>query len=432
MSTSQEIQTPKKSGRGKIVIISFASVIGLSIALISIIPPEQNAKCDFKSSTEQGGESSQTSVILAPTANFVDFSSVVDRASADVKEALGESIPDADKKLALGRELSIVVADSSPSLIVNSVVSSPGTTSQDISRAIKTTFGDLDKAASCAAGDLKQPEDQIPTEDETDMLSAMFVASDQFNTLEDKNLFILGNGIQTSGAILMQDGGSFPKDSASAKLLAKNLSKRGDIPDLTDVKVTWYGLGQVDGEYQKPLPIAKAKALQVFWSEVIRLGGGSLENVCAQCGTGSPSDKSIKVTSVDATSCPVIVKLYESDGVEFEADSATFVSLSAATTAAEDTVAKFIAKKCDSISVSGFAASGEDQQVYESRKAEIDSTNKTLTKKRAAAFAKLLKSAGFEGEITYVGMGTCGTEWDSEGNAVENLQRLCRRVEVSN
>lgn len=108
MSTSQEIQTPKKSGRGKIVIISFASVIGLSIALISIIPPEQNAKCDFKSSTEQGGESSQTSVILAPTANFVDFSSVVDRASADVKEALGESIPDADKKLALGRELSIV------------------------------------------------------------------------------------------------------------------------------------------------------------------------------------------------------------------------------------------------------------------------------------------------------------------------------------
>lgn len=432
MNTSPAVQSAKKSSRGKVVIGAFGGVVALTVGLFLAIPPEEIPRCDFKSSTEQSGDNSQTSVILAPTANFVDFSSVVNRASSAVKDTLGESIPDDQKSQALGKELSIVLADSSPSLIVNNVVSSTGSLPQDISRAIETTFRDLDVASRCSAGDLKKPNDQIATDPETDMLRAMSVASDQFNTLEEKSLFILGNGIQTSGAILMQDSGSFPRDTVSAKLLAKSLDKRNEIPDLTDVKVTWYGLGQVDGQYQKPLPVAKTKALEDFWREVIHLGGGTLDSVCQQCGTGTPSSESIAVAEVDAFACPVIVKLYESDGVEFKGDSAEFVSLAAATSAAIETATKFMSKKCESISVSGFAAAGEDENVYKSRKSEIDETNKTLTKKRAAAFAKLLKSAGFTGVIKYLGMGTCGTEWDEAGKAVEKLQRLCRRVEVSN
>jgi hypothetical protein len=432
MNSSQSAPVQKKSNRGKIVIGAFSGVVGLVVTIVIFTPPPPKKECEFRSSSGSGTGNTQSAVIFAPTSNFVDFSSVVERASSEVNNALGANLPDSEKAKALGRELSLIVADSSPSLIVNSSVKSEGDASQDISRGIKSTFADIDIAARCAAGDLKQPEDQIPTDEETDMLKAMSVASDQFNTLKEKSLFILGNGIQTSGAILMQEEGAFPKDSSSAKLLARSLQNKGEIPDLTDVRVTWYGLGQVDGEYQEPLPLAKIKALEVFWREVVRLGGGSVGDICQQCGTGIPSTQSIKVSKVDSSACPVMVTLYESDGVEFKPDSDEFVSVGAAKSAAKATVAKFVAKKCSFITVSGFAAAGEDKGVYDRRKAEIDGVNKVLTKRRAASFAKLIKTAGFTGDIKFVGMGTCGTEWNAEGNAVEKLQRLCRRVEVSN
>jgi hypothetical protein len=430
MSSSQESSASKKPGKGKIVVIAFSAVIAIVATVFLMIPPEEKKECSFKSSSESGNGGTQTAVVFAPTSNFVEFTSVVARANPDIRQALGFDLP--DKSEALGRELSLIVADSSPSLVVRSTVTSEGFDQVDISRGIESTLSDVEIVASCAGGEKKKPGDQVPTQDESDMLQAISVATDQFNTLESKKLFILGNGIQTSGAILMQDEGSLPRDKSSAKLLAKSLKKRGEIPDLTDVEVTWYGLGQVDGEFQKTLPLAKSKALETFWREIIRLGGGKVESICQQCGSGLPESQAIKVSPVDASACPVIVKLYESDGVEFKPDSDEFVSLAEAKSAARDTVAKFIAKKCESISVAGYAAAGEDEDTYENHKAEIDGVNKVLTKRRAAAFAKLLKSAGFEGEIKFSGMGTCGTEWNDEGKVVEKQQRLCRRVEVSN
>jgi hypothetical protein len=124
--------------------------------------------------------------------------------------------------------------------------------------------------------------------------------------------------------------------------------------------------------------------------------------------------------------------LYERDGVEFKANSASFVSLSKAKTAAAKTVKQSKAQGCSSLTVTGFAAAGKDKAVYLKSKTKIDKTNKSLTAKRAKAFGALLENAGFSGDIQYVGGGTCGTEWNPDGKAVEDLQRLCRRVEVTN
>ena len=84
------------------------------------------------------------------------------------------------------------------------------------------------------------------------------------------------------------------------------------------------------------------------------------------------------------------------------------------------------------MTVTGFAAAGVDKVDYQKGKTKIDSTNKKLTKKRAAAFASLVRAAGYKGSISSAGAGTCGTEWTGAGKVDKDLQRMCRRVEVSN
>jgi hypothetical protein len=391
--------------------------------------------CYFISDETSSISAPQTAVVFAPTSNFVDFSSIIGRAATPVKESLGADLLSSQKKESIGRELSLVLADGDPQLVSRRAVTvAEGfTTDLDIDRAVKAVFGNFDLAASCAAGDLKIPgKDEVPTTEQTDLLKALAIAKDQLTTEKARTIFVLGNGIQTSGAIHMQDSDTFPKNDSSAKRLAKALFQRGEIPDLNGVMVNWYGLGQVDGEFQKPLPLASVAALETFWRESIKLAGGTVGEICSQCGSGSPNKNAIVVDPVGIKECPLTVKLYESDGVEFKANSSSFVSPSKAQTAAIKTVKQFKAQGCSSLTVIGFAAAGKDKKVYLKSKAKIDKTNKSLTANRARAFGALLEDAGFTGDLQYVGGGTCGTEWNPDGKAVPDLQRLCRRVEVTN
>jgi hypothetical protein len=84
------------------------------------------------------------------------------------------------------------------------------------------------------------------------------------------------------------------------------------------------------------------------------------------------------------------------------------------------------------MTVTGYAAAAKNKNDYLADKDHIDSVNADLTKRRAEAFAVLLRNAGFKGEIKTIGGGTCGTEWDSNGRIDSKQQRLCRRVEVIN
>jgi hypothetical protein len=408
--------------------------MSLVVTLLTGCEPEEG-NCYFVSDETSSTSAPQAAVVFAPTNNFVDFSSIIGRAATPVKEALGAELPSSRKKESVGRELSLVLADGDPQLISRRAVTVADgfTTDMDIDRAVGAVFGNFGLAASCAAGDLKIPgEDEIPTTAQSDLLKAFAIAKDQLTTDRDKSIFILGNGIQTEGAILMQDADTFPKNDSAAKRLAKALKQRNELPNLTGITVNWYGLGQVDGEIQDPLPLASVSALETFWREVIRLAGGTIGEICAQCGSGSPHVNSIAVDKVGIVSCPLKVTLYEKDGVEFKADSSSFVSLSKAKTAAAKTVKQSKAQGCSSLTVTGFAAAGKDKPVYLKSKTKIDKTNRSLTAKRAKAFGALLENAGFSGDIQYVGGGTCGTEWNPDGKAVEDLQRLCRRVEVTN
>jgi hypothetical protein len=427
------VETKKTLSKGKKFVIVLGSLLAVLVGVLAFIKTPPPPNCAFVQDDSAGSSSTQTAVIFAPTSNFVDFQSLITRAATPIKNELGANLTGTVKKDALGRELSIVVADSDPQLVTRrSVRAAPGATEDmDIERAITSAFGSFDLAASCAAGDLKKPDDQIPTSSGVDLLKGFAVAADQLNSEGKKTIFVLGNGIQTSGSILMQEEGTLPANGSAAKKLARELFERGEIPVLDDMTVNWYGLGQVDGEVQKPLPIAKAKALEIFWREIIRLAGGSVGEICGQCGSGLPNVNAIPVDLVPVNECPITVKLYDSDGVEFQADSSSFVSEAKANAAAKRTVSEFKSKSgCTSLTVRGVAAAGVDKAPYVSKRTEIDAVNAELTKMRAEAFGSLLKKAGFKGALTYVGGGTCGTEWNSSGLVVPDLQRKCRRVEV--
>jgi hypothetical protein len=423
------------ASRGKkfvVILVALLAIFATLLIWIAVIQPPAKA-CVFSSDEAVASSSNQTAAIFAPTANFVDFKSVITRTSTPIKDELGASLVGEDKKNALGRELSIVIADSDPQLVTRkSVKTVEGATEDlDIERAIDSAFGSFNLAANCAAGDLKKADDQIPTSSGVDLLKGFYVAADQLTSEGNKTIFVLGNGIQTSGAILMQEEGVLPGNASAAKKLARELFNRGEVPTMNDITVNWYGIGQVDGEVQKPLPLAKAKALEAFWSEIIRLGGGTVGEICGQCGSGLPNQNAIPVDLVPVNECPITIRLYDADGVEFQPDSSAFVSEAKAKVAAAKTAAEFKSKKgCETLTIRGVAAAGKDKPAYLAERSAIDGINLELTKLRAEAFGSLLKKAGFKGSLTFVGGGTCLTEWGASGLAVPDLQRKCRRVEI--
>lgn len=195
----------------------------------------------------------------------------------------------------------------------------------------------------------------------------------------------------------------------------------------------WYGLGQVDGTVQK-LDQQSIDSLVYFWQEVITRSNGVLvtEDIKGRIGSGLPHENAIKVTPVDPIVCKLIVKLYEKDGVQYKPDSDSFLDVAKAKSAADMVSDAFIEADCDTMTVYGYAAAGVDKAKYDAKKNQIDATNEKLTLARAKAFASLVKAAGFTGTIRTEGVGTCGTEWKTDGSVSESLQKLCRRVEVKN
>ena len=409
------------------VILGLSLVAGVFVAIASI--PGEEVQCKFESPNSSSDSGDQVSVILAPTQNFVDFSSIILKAEAPISNALGRNMPDILQ--ARGNEINVIMGDSDPTLVVRRVLDPPGKSLTDMKNAFDSIGGISEKVFDCSAGSKKTPGDEVPTSAQTDFLKALEVAKDQFLTTGSKEIFVLGNGIQTSGAILMQEEKNIPSSSAEALRLARQLDDSRQLPNLNGVKVNWVGLGQVDGEYQETLPLPTLKALEVFWTEIVRLSGGEKGEFYGQVGSGVPNVNSIPVVLVPVNECPVTVYLDSSDGLEFEADSIDFVSIVDARAAAKKTVTTFEGLKgCTSLTVRGVAAAGVDKSEYMTDRAAKDAENLTLTKARAEAFGNLLREAGFEGQLEFIGGGTCMTEWNASGDAVPELQRVCRRVEV--
>ena len=438
-SANSEIPTAKKPGRGKLIRnIAIGVAASLLAAMVYfLISPDKVNLCELKDTSSREEPSVQISAIIAPTDTFVNFSSVISAAEPSVENDLGINLPKESINDAKGRQLSIVLADGVPQLAVRKTVKAEGSSDYDIREAaIPRVFKAFSLVAKCSAGALKKPKDQIETDPESDLLGALSIAADQLTADNaEKTIYVLSNGLQTAGAIKMQEPGQFPTSEKDALELADSLEGIGALPDLHGARIVWYGLGQVDGKKQKNFGQRANDSLVQFWQEVISRSNGELttKDTYGKVGSGLPHKNAIKATPVDGGGCTIVRKLYEKDGVQFEPNTNVFVDSTKAKSAAKDVVKAFQAAHCDSITVHGFAASGTTKDEYESKKADIDTVNKALTLLRAKAFAALLKQAGFKGEISSDGFGTCEDEqWTGAGKIDETAQKQCRRVEVSN
>lgn len=120
-----------------------------------------------------------------------------------------------------------------------------------------------------------------PDDAEVDTLAAFHEAVKAFNTIvsdngETKEIIIFDTGLSTSGRLNFLNNeylSLLTKDTKLSKDDVKNmvdsLDSTADIPDLSDIKVSWYGLGAV-AEPQPELSNLQVENLKIIWGEILQ------------------------------------------------------------------------------------------------------------------------------------------------------------------
>lgn len=126
---------------------------------------------------------------------------------------------------------------------------------------------------------------------EVDTLSALHTGVESLNAIEssmgvavEKEIIILDTGLCTSGALnfltpeyqklLYLETKIWENDSAVSDLtnLINQLEDKAELPNLENIQITWYGLGQV-GDPQAPLSNLNIQNLQYIWGELLKETG---------------------------------------------------------------------------------------------------------------------------------------------------------------
>ena len=120
----------------------------------------------------------------------------------------------------------------------------------------------------------------IPNDSEVDTLNALIEAEDVFNVISNKNaktkeIVIYDTGLCTSGELNFLNENvlkllfSNEIDKICVENLVNELDAKNLIPNLTNIKVTWYGLGAVAGA-QPELSELNNVNLQIIWGEILK------------------------------------------------------------------------------------------------------------------------------------------------------------------
>lgn len=146
-----------------------------------------------------------------------------------------------------------------------------------------------------------------PDAPEVDMLAALHEATKAFSsnfseTTSKKEIVIYDTGLSTSGSM------SFLKKEYlnilnketiitenDVKSVIESLEITAEIPNLSDVKVTWYGIGEV-AEPQPALNSIQTENLKIIWKEILkRAGADTSDNKDAEYGYFIPTITSSEV-----------------------------------------------------------------------------------------------------------------------------------------
>jgi outer membrane protein OmpA-like peptidoglycan-associated protein len=395
-------------------LASVASITALSLAGCSF--GATLADCDPRVGAVPLSAEREVAVILAPTSNFVDFEKVLIEVGPRISDLLTQ-----DKT-----SLNVVLADSTPSIVAKySVDFSDAPFQSDRDEVIEIAQGRLSWAVNCASG---LEGVGFSVDPEVDFLRALGVASESFvSSSSEKFVFILGNGLQTSGQFSFLTG--FPEDSRAADKLVDQLQTSGAIKPLNGAKVFWTGLGQVNTGHPV-LNQQSIDSLVSLWTNIVLTADGGVGSIAAGNVTeGSPSIGAIPVGDVSGLedAC-VSLTLGADKGFSFRPDSTEFLDVALASEGARAVASEIENSDCTgSVKVTGFTASGTNQKDYLSESSNLQ----LLSLQRAEAFAQLLRDAGLKGKIEVIGAGKGPiNDWDENGNFVEELGAQNRKVVV--
>ena len=270
---------------------------------------------------------------------------------------------------------------------------------------------------------------------EADVLAGISAAADEVREGQNPKIVVIDNGLPTVGSVSLPQTGLF----APGVDIAASVRAMADLhllPDLTGVRVRWYGMGEVVAPQESLDEAAKARLTEI-WETVIETAGGSFEEGAQSLTAAQEVPEDLPpVTPVDvsttsfsasapATSAPSLSVTLPESVLPFVPDEATFLDPEAARATALALAGQIVASGTTTVTVTGCTAS-----------AATPEGRAALSTNRARAVADLLVAGGVpEGSVTVQGLGAeCPgrvPDLDAEGNLIEAAARANRMVKIT-
>lgn len=270
---------------------------------------------------------------------------------------------------------------------------------------------------------------------EADVLAGISAAADEVREGQNPKIVVIDNGLPTVGSVSLPQTGLF----APGVDIAASVRAMADLhllPDLTGVRVRWYGMGEVVAPQESLDEAAKARLTEI-WETVIETAGGSFEEGPQSPTAAQEAPENLPpVTPVDvsttsfsasapATPAPSLSVTLPESVLPFVPDEAAFLDPEAARATALALAGQIVASGTTTVTVTGCTAS-----------AATPEGRAALSTNRARAVADLLVAGGVpEGSVTVQGLGAeCPgrvPDLDAEGNLIEAAARANRVVKVT-
>lgn len=392
-----------------------------SIALTACAPVG-DMNCSFTDGGNSAVVDKSISVIVAPSENFIDFSSALENVSPGLEQAIAEG----------DVAISLVTGDGKPRVFSTQTVALDETAQQiEIDRSVRSALQPLKRMEVCLS---QQGGERFLMVAESDLFSALGQAVRSFpegSTGDQNRIVLIGNGLITSGQWSFVENGGIPSPENLATVIDE-ITSAGIVPDLNGATVDIYGLGQTNpAGTMEPLTNPTRDALRNFWTALIEANNGVIGVFEDGLVEQEPSGSTFPATSVESLPTPCLDSqiLNEQSGFAFKPDSTEFVDKNKAVAVADQVVESVIANKCvKSITVTGFVASGTSKSNYDK------DDGQALSKRRAEAFASLLNNAGLpkSTRVTTVGGGKGPyVDWSANGDFNEKAGARNRFAVVS-
>jgi len=217
--------------------------------------------------------------------------------------------------------VSIVTLDGSPELVGGCLINPPqaGLSKSKLNQiATEQASRILSSLSAVKAG---HPE--------VDTLAALEVARRSLSSAppgSSKQMVVLDSGLSTTGSLNFQKSDFLDADPSA---VADYLNAQKEIPNFSDITVTWMGLGDVEVP-QQSLSAARRANLKQIWTAIIEKTGGKVIFLDTLSGGDNPAKDYPKVSTVSLLSAPA--QTFNDSGavvfrnIQFIGDTAKYIN----------------------------------------------------------------------------------------------------------